>query len=92
MHTNPLSTLDPTPTCGHDSEDGCTTLHNATVGYITDCSFAINGLEARCTWCMEPASDFCLDLIGRSNPIGPGGYGPLCDTCSKVNNYLWEAA
>lgn len=45
-----------------------------------------------CAWCGEPAHETGIDTIGRTHPIGPGGYHSLCTYCERVNNYLWDAA
>lgn len=47
-------------------------------------------MNTQCAWCNEPADAACIDLHGRSNPALPNGYGPLCDPCTKVNDYLWQ--
>ncbi|MBF6326524.1 hypothetical protein IU451_28910 [Nocardia cyriacigeorgica] len=44
-----------------------------------------------CTWCREDADALCFDIHGRSEPLGPGGYGPLCEPCQQVNDYLWDS-
>lgn len=50
----------------------------------------VGKMTAPCTWCEEPAEDVGHDIIGRSEPLGPGSFGPLCEYCEKINAYLWS--